>query len=83
MPDHEFDAVAGKFIGDRNALLGIGDIVAVADGDFLAENAARRIDVGGGLVDAVFHLRAGRGIGAGDGAADTEFHLSRSRPCTC
>jgi hypothetical protein len=27
--DDEFDAVAGEFVGDRDALLGIGDVVAV------------------------------------------------------
>ena len=47
--------------------------------DLLAENAARGIDVGGRLVDAVLHLRAGGGIGAGDRAADAELDLSRRR----
>ncbi len=79
MTDHEFDAVAGKLVGDRNALLRIGDVVAVFDGDFLAEDAAGGIDVGGRLVDAVLHLRAGGGIGAGDRAADAEFDLPSGR----
>ena len=29
--DHELDAVADELVGDRHALLGIGDVVAVAD----------------------------------------------------
>ncbi len=85
MADDEFDAVAGKLVGDRDALLGIGDVVAELDSDLLTENAAGGIDVGGRLFDAVLHLRAGRGIRAGDRAADAEFDLGgggiRQREC--
>ena len=75
MADDEFDAVAGELVGDRDALLGIGNVVAEFGGDLLAENAAGGIDVGGGLLDAVLHLRAGRGIRAGDRTADAELDL--------
>src|SRR5580698_2383376 len=47
--DDELHAVAGKFVGDRDALLGIGNIIAVFDRYLLAEYAARRIDIGDGL----------------------------------
>jgi len=40
------NAVGGEFVGDRDALLGIGHVIAVGDGDLLAENAA------GGLMSA-------------------------------
>ena len=73
--DHEFDAVADEFIGDRNALLGIGNVVALFDFDFLAENAAGLVDVFGGLRDAIGQLRAERGVGAGDRAGDADLDL--------
>ena len=40
-PTTQLDAVADELVGDRNALLGIGDVVALLDLDLLAENAAR------------------------------------------
>ena len=52
MADDELDAVADELVGDRDALLGIGDVVALLDVDFLAENAAL-VEVLGRLRDAV------------------------------
>ena len=77
MSDDEFDAVAGHLVGDRDALFGIGGVVAVKNLDFLAHHAAGRVDVGGGLVDAVFHLRAGRGARPSDRSGDAELDLGR------
>ena len=73
--DHEFDAVADELVGDRNALLGIGDVVALFDFDFLAEDAARLVDVLSRLRDAVGQLRAERSVRAGDRAGDAELDL--------
>ena len=53
MADHELDAVADELVGDRDALLGIGNVVALLDLDLLAENAAGLVEVLGGLADAV------------------------------
>ena len=75
--DDEFDAVGGKLVRDRHALLRIGNVVAVGDADFLAENAAGGVDVGSGLVHAILHLSAGCGAWPGDRAADAEFDLGR------
>ena len=72
MADHELDAVADELVGDRHALLGIGDVVARLDHDLLAENAARLVDVVGGLLDALRQLRAERGVGAGDRTGDAD-----------
>src|SRR6516164_1748981 len=85
MTDDEFDAVGREIIGDRYALLGIGDVVAELDRQLLAENAAGGVDISGRLLDAVLHLRAGCGIGTCDWAADPELDLRyggfREREC--
>ena len=52
-PIDELDAVADEFVGDRHALLGIGDVVALFERNLLAEDAA-------GLVDVLDRLRACR-----------------------
>jgi hypothetical protein len=43
--DHELDAVSNELVGNRNALLRIGDVVAEHDLDLLAIDAASSIDV--------------------------------------
>ena len=48
--DDELDAVADEFVGDRHALLGIGDVVADFDLDLLPQNSAGLVDVFGGLL---------------------------------
>ena len=75
--DDELDAVAGELVGDRDALLGIGDVVADCERDLLAEDAAGGVDVGDGLLGAVLELRAEGGVRAGDRAGDAEFDLGR------
>ena len=77
MADDEFDAVADEFVGDRNALLGIGNVVARFDLDLLAENAAGGVDVGDGLRDSLGQLRAERRVGAGDRTGDADLDLGR------
>ena len=80
MADHELDAVADELVGDRNALLGIGDVVARLDLDLLAEDAAGLVDVLGRLIDPLRELRAEGGVGPGDrpGDADLDLRLRRS-----
>ena len=73
--DHEFDAVADELVGDRNALLGIGNVVALFEGDLLTENAAGLVDVINRLLSAVGQLRAERGVRAGDRAGDAHLDL--------
>ena len=51
--DDELDAVADELVGDRDALLGIGDVVADLERDLLAEDAAGGVDVVDGLLGAV------------------------------
>ena len=51
--DDELDAVADELVGDRHALLGIGHVVALLEGDLLAEDAAGLVDVVNGLLRAV------------------------------
>ena len=79
MADDELDAVAGELVGDRHALLGIGDVVAVADGDLLAVDAAGGIDVVGGLLGAVLELGAEGGVGPGERAGDADLDLGLRR----
>src|SRR5262249_58570101 len=54
--DDEFCAVAGKLVGDRDALLGIAHVVADARGELLAQNAAGLVDVGDGLLGTLLEL---------------------------
>ena len=64
--DHELDAVADEFVGDRHALLRVGNVVALLEGDLLAENAAGLVDVLNGLRRALYELGAEGGVRAGD-----------------
>ena len=73
--DDELDAVADELVGDRDALLGIGNVVALLELDLLAENAASLVEVLNRLSDAVGQLRAERGVRAGDRAGDAELDL--------
>ena len=72
MADDEGDLIADEFIGDRDALLWIGGVVADFDADLLAENAARRVDVGDGLFRAHADLRAECRVRTRDWHADAE-----------
>jgi hypothetical protein len=70
--DHELDAVRDELVGDRDALLRIGHVVADDDLDLLAVDAAGRVDVGRGLLGALLELRAERGVRAGDRTGDAD-----------
>ena len=80
MADHELYAVADELVGDRNALLGIGHVVAWLDRDLLPENTAGLVDVLGGLVDALAELRPEGGVGPGDRPGDADPDLRMRRP---
>ena len=56
-------------------MFGLRDVVADLDDDLLSEDAARRIDVVGGLTDAILHLGAGGGARSGDRAGNAELDL--------
>jgi hypothetical protein len=78
--DDEVDAVADELVGDRDALLGIGNVVALLELDFLAENAASLVEVLNRLSDAVGQLRAERGVRAGDRAGDANLICASAVP---
>ena len=78
MADDEMNAVADEFVGDRDALLGIGDVVALLDRDLLAEDAARLVEVIGRLTDALRQLRAKRRVRPGDRTGDADRDLGVS-----
>ena len=75
MADHELDAVADKFVRHRHALLGIGDVVALLEGDLLAENAAGLVDVFNRLRRALHKLGAEGGVRSGDRSGDAHLDL--------
>ncbi len=75
MADDELHAVARELVRDRNALLGIGHVVAVAHGDLLAHDAAGGVDVFDRLIGAVLELRAEGGVRAGQRAGDAHLDL--------
>ena len=72
MADDELDAVGDELVGDRDALLRIGDVVADDELDLLAVDAASGVDVGGGLLGALLELRAEGGVRAGDRTGDAD-----------
>ena len=72
MADNELDAVSDELVGDRNALLRIGDVVADRQHDLLAVDAAGRVDVGRSLLGALLELRAEGGVRTGDRAGDAD-----------
>ncbi len=66
--DDELDAVSDEFVGDRNALLRIGHVVALLERDLLAEDAAGFVDVVDRLLRANRELRPEGGVRSGDWA---------------
>ena len=70
--DDELDAVSDELVGDRDALLRIGDVVADDELDLLAIDAAGRVDVGDGLLGALLELCAESGVRAGDRTGDAD-----------
>ena len=81
MTDDEFYAVADEFVGDRNALFGIGAVIADVQLDLLAEDAAGGIDVFDRLLGPVLELGAERGAAAGEGAGDAKTQGAAPRSC--
>ena len=75
--DHVFHAVADELVGDRDALLGIGNVVAGLERDLVAEDAALRVEVIDGLLGALLELGAEGGVGAGDRPGDAELEVRR------
>ncbi len=73
--DDEFHAVGREFVGDRHAFLRIAAVVADAELDLLAEDAARRVDVIDRLLDALLELGAEGRAAAGQGPRDAELDL--------
>jgi len=70
--DNELHAISDELVGDGNALLRVGNVVAQHDLDLLAVDAAGSIDVGGSLLDALLDLRAESGVRTGQRAADAD-----------
>ena len=82
MTDNELDAIADELVGDRNALLRIGHVVALLEGDLLAEDAAGLVDVVDRLLRPHSQLRAERGVWPGDRSRDAHLDLgARSARC--
>ena len=79
MADDVFHAVGGELVGCRHAFLGIGAVVADAEHDLLAENAALGVDVLDRLLDPLLELGAEGGAAAGHGTADRDLDV-RQRP---
>jgi hypothetical protein len=73
--DDELDPVADKLVGDRHALLRIGHVVALLEGDLLAEDAAGLVDVVDRLLRAVDELGPESRVRAGDRASDAHLDL--------
>ncbi len=73
--DDEMHAFAEEIVGDRDALARIGDVVTDEQLDLLAVDAARGVDVGNGLLDAVLQLGAERRVRAGHGAGNAQLQL--------
>ena len=81
MADDELDPVADELVGDRHALLRVGDVVARLDFELLPQNAARLVDVFGRLLDALGQLRPERRVGPGDRPRDADLDLRLRRAC--
>jgi hypothetical protein len=73
--DHEFHAIGNELVGNRNALLGIGDVVADRHLDLLAIDAAGGVDVSYRLLGTPLNLSAESSIRTGDRRADAQQHV--------
>ncbi len=74
---HVLHAVADELVGDRDALLRVGHVVADLEGDLVAEDAALGVEVVDGLLGALLELGAEGGVGAGDRPGDAELEVGR------
>ena len=83
MADHELDAIRQEFVGNRNALLRIGNVVTNHDLDHFAVDATGSIDVGSSLLGTLLQLSAKSGVRAGDrtGNADQKFSPGCAAEC--
>ncbi len=72
MADNELDAIGDELVGDRNALLRVGDVVADRQHDLLAVDAASRVDVSGRHFGALLELSAKSGVRAGHRTGDAD-----------
>ena len=78
MADNELDAISDELVGDRNALLRVGDVVADRKNNLLAVDSACRVDVGRGLLGALLELCAEGGIRTGNRAGNADHDI-----CPC
>ena len=78
MADDILDAVSNELVGDRNALLGVRDVVAENDLDRLAVDTASGVDVGSSLLGTLLELCAECGVRTREraGHADEDFGVS-------
>jgi hypothetical protein len=77
--DDELDAVSNELVGDRDALLRVGNVVAEFDDDLLAVDAAGSVDVCDSLFGTLLQLRAECGVRASQGASNADEQVS---PCS-
>ena len=70
MADDELYAVSNEFVGDRNALLRVGHVVAEHNFDLFPVDTASGVDVRCSLFRTFLKLCAERSVGAGQRAAN-------------
>ena len=75
--DDELDAIGDELVGDRDALLRIGDVVAEHELDLLAIDAAGRVDVGCRLLCALLELCAEGCVRTGQRAGNADQSICR------
>ena len=77
---NELDAIADELVGNRNALLRVGNVVTELELDLLAVHAAGGIDVLRRQFRALLKLRAKGGVRAGQRAGDADQDVGLGRP---
>ncbi len=83
MTDDELDAVTDELVGNRNALLRIGSVVAVDDRDLLAIHAALGIGFCDCRFDTALDLLAESRLAAGQRCADAELDIGKRYAAHC
>jgi hypothetical protein len=73
--DDPLHAFARELVGDRDALLRIGDVVAGRELQLLPQDTAGGVEILDGLLGPVLQLRAERRVRAGDRAGDADLDL--------
>jgi hypothetical protein len=81
VPGHEGDSLRHELVGDRHGLLRIAGVVADAEHQLFAQDAAGRVEVGHGHFRAAPHLLAEGGVLSGHrpGGRDLDFRLGGPR----